>query len=156
MLLYSNTIVRQTNRGCCCNVHYTLVLNGLIRGTAIERWGTSGDVRISERNDVSPPSPRSFKRPQGTLESHRSFTVFSITTTTTMFRNVLLAIVFAFVAVFVCSEARPQSDWSGSGSILDNTGGALSADGGSYYGSYNNFNSRAAGYNPYFANGLFG
>ncbi|KAI6191847.1 hypothetical protein M3Y97_00272000 [Aphelenchoides bicaudatus] len=51
---------------------------------------------------------------------------------------------------------RPQSDWSGSGSILDGNGGGLGYSGGysNYYGSANN--AFGSFQQPYYGNGFFG
>ncbi|CAD5234335.1 unnamed protein product [Bursaphelenchus xylophilus] len=73
-----------------------------------------------------------------------------------MSRNILMILVVVIALAMVSLEARPQADWSGNGSILDSTGGELTREGTGYH-SYSNYNAQPAyGYNPYYANGLFG
>ncbi|KAI6173616.1 hypothetical protein M3Y98_01100700 [Aphelenchoides besseyi] len=64
------------------------------------------------------------------------------------FAQLLCIILVVFVGF---ATARPQADWTGSGSYLDAMGGGNSY--GSYFQSNNNM---GGGYNNWLGNGLFG
>ncbi|CAD5214629.1 unnamed protein product [Bursaphelenchus xylophilus] len=62
-------------------------------------------------------------------------------------------LILLVLAIFCMHSTSAQSDWTGSGTILDPIGGDLAYQGPPRYTSYNNY---YRGYSPYYNYGFFG
>jgi hypothetical protein len=111
----------------------------------------SSKLRVCFRIVATPISSHEHRYIRGSLNSNSNHyssreMAFSLVT-------LLLSILVAIqLTLSVTAMPMPQSDWTGSGSILDGNGGGLGySGGGSYYS-----NSNAFGAYPYYGNGFFG